>query len=158
VRGSTEAVHTPGPAIGTERLALDIPPDPEHVRTARLFAAATARHYGIGEEDVEDLKVAVSEAVTNAIRAHADAAVGDPISIVASADGSAVRFDVIDAGAGFDPAERASDSADYTPPGGLIEGTLGLVVISALFPNAAIVSNPDHGMTVSIVIERPAGA
>jgi serine/threonine-protein kinase RsbW len=148
----SEAVERPGTS-GTDDLVLDIPPQPEHARTARLFAAAAARHFAIDEERVEDLKVAISEAATNAIKAHADAGVDDPITVVASAEPAGVRFTVIDAGRGFDPVE-AEASSDYTPPAGLNEGTLGLALITALFPSSAIRRNEQRGMTVSIPVER----
>jgi serine/threonine-protein kinase RsbW len=155
LRGS-EAVRSSGNDAGMFELVLDIPPDPEQVRTARLFAAAAARHFGLDEEGVEDLKVAISEACTNAIHAHRGAGIDDPIHIVATSEPQILRFDVVDAGGGFDP-EIAKADADYTPPSGLAGGSLGLALIRSLFPKVEIMRNPDRGMTVSIVADRPAG-
>jgi serine/threonine-protein kinase RsbW len=135
-------------------LVLDIPAHPEHVRTARLFAAAVARHFSLDEERVEDLKVAISEAVTNAIHAHRAAAVDEPVRVAAVPEASRIRFDVVDAGAGFDPELALSYQQDYTPPAGISEGTLGLVLIRSLFPAVEITRNDDRGMTVSIPVER----
>lgn len=42
--------------------SLVIPPGPEHVRTARLLAASVARQSGFGEDVVDDVRLAVSEA------------------------------------------------------------------------------------------------
>jgi serine/threonine-protein kinase RsbW len=154
VPGRSEALEQTGPAAGTDDLVLDIPADPEHARTARLFAAAVARHFEVDEERVEDLKVAISEACTNAMHAHRAAAVDDSIRIVARPEAGRVVFDVVDAGAGFDPVEAMSTAMDYTPPAGLFEGSLGLVLIRSLFPGMQIARNPDRGMTVSIPVER----
>lgn len=151
MRGQSEAVEVPGTA-GTDDLVLDIPPLAEHARTARLFAAAAARHFEVDEERVEDLKVAISEAATNAINAHAKAGIEDAIRIVASSEPAALRFDVIDAGPGFEPL--TTTEGDYTPPSGLQEGTLGLVVINSLFPSMHIRRNETRGMTISILVER----
>lgn len=151
MRGQSEAVETPG-AAGTEDLVLDIPPNAEHARTARLFAAAAARHFEIDEERVDDLKVAISEAATNAINAHTAAGVDDPIRVVAKEEPGGIRFSVTDAGPGFVPETPSKD--DYTPPLGLREGTLGLALISALFPTMDIRRNAERGMTISILIER----
>lgn len=151
--GSPEAVRARGNDAGTDDLALEIPADPEQVRTARLFAGSTARHFGLDEETVEDLKVAISEAVTNAIRAHSDADVDAPIRITAVVDDAALRFDVVDQGRAIVPP--ANDEIDYTPPTGLGASTLGMVVISSLFPSVEITPNAGEGSTVSITIERP---
>jgi serine/threonine-protein kinase RsbW len=153
VRGQSEAVEIPG-AAGTDDLVLDIPPQAEHARTARLFAAAAARHFEVDEERVDDLKIAISEACTNAIKANAAAGVDDTIRVVAHAEPGGIRFSVTDAGAGFDPDSAIRSAEGYTPPSGLNEGTLGLALISSLFPTMDISRNHDRGMTVSILVER----
>jgi serine/threonine-protein kinase RsbW len=136
---------------GSEDLVLEIAPEPEHVRTARLFAAAAARHFNIDEEKVDDLKVAISEACTNSFRAHHAAHVSDPVVVVASPSDGGVRFSVIDAGKGFEPDAGSSD-LEKTPPGGLFEGSLGLTLIRTLFPDVEMKRNSNRGMTVSFVV------
>jgi serine/threonine-protein kinase RsbW len=149
----SEAVDTSG-AAGTNDLVLDFPPHAEHARTARLFAAAVARHFAVDEERIEDLKVAISEAVTNAIKAHAEAQVDDLIRVVVAAEPDGIRFTVMDAGSGFDPDRASVTGDDYTPPSGLNEGTLGLDLIRSLFPTMDIRRNDQRGMTLSILLER----
>ncbi len=63
---------------------------PENLVSARLFAASVARHLGSGEEQVEDLKLAVSEACTNAIQTAAS----EPVAITIAPDGDAVAVRV----------------------------------------------------------------
>lgn len=46
---------------------LRLPPAPEHVRTARLVAVAAARRSGLAEEIVDDVRLAVGEAVARAV-------------------------------------------------------------------------------------------
>jgi serine/threonine-protein kinase RsbW len=152
--GRSEALRSTGAAAGTDEVVLEIPAEPEHVRTARLFAASAARQFGVDEERVEDLKVAVSEAATNAMNAHHASGTREPIRIVVSPEAAAVRVSVVDAGAGFEPSERIDATEDYTPPAGLFEGSLGLALIRSLFPSAKISRNAAQGMTVSIVIDR----
>jgi len=154
VAAPIEAVRMPDRVAGTDELVLEIPPDPEQIRTARLFAAASARHFGIDEERVEDLKVAISEACTNAMKAHRHSGLGDPIRVIATPDPGGVRFAVVDAGAGFDPPEALVEAEDDAPPSGITEGTLGLALIGALFPGAEIERNAGRGMTVLIFVEH----
>lgn len=143
--------------LTTETFFLDLPPEPEHVRTARLFAAAIARHFGAVEDRVEDLKVAISEAATNSIKAHRQTEMDSPVRIAADAELDGLRFRVIDAGPGFaaDASAAAPDDTP-TPVPGLFEGSLGLTVIRSLFPDVQISRNSERGMTVSFFVETAA--
>jgi serine/threonine-protein kinase RsbW len=49
---------------------LRLPADVQYVGLARLVVTVAARQAGMADERVEDLKIAVSEATTNAITAH----------------------------------------------------------------------------------------
>src|SRR5438034_836752 len=54
-----------------ELVELEIPARPEFVALARLLVSAMASgHGGLADDRVDDLKLAVSEACTNAIEAH----------------------------------------------------------------------------------------
>lgn len=156
MRAGTENLDGAGSVLTASELVLDVPPEPEHVRTARLFAAAAARHFSLREERIEDLKVAISEACTNAFRAHADAGLSDPVRVIAVAEADGVRFSVVDAGRGFEPPP-ADAGKDYTPPGGIFDGSLGLTLIHSLFPDAEIARNAGAGMTVSFVVQTNGG-
>ena len=144
-----DAGGTPG-VRQQDELVLELTSEAEHVRTARLFAAAAARHFNVDEERVEDLKVAISEAVTNSFRAHDAAHVSDPVVVVAAPAENGVRYSVVDAGEGFEP--HAGEGGDYTPPMGIFEGSLGLALIRTLFPDVQIKRNEGRGMTVSFVV------
>jgi hypothetical protein len=67
---------------------LQLPPSAEHLSTARSFAASVARHYDVGGESVEDLKIAISEACIDALVA------GTAIHVRAEEVGRAVAFAV----------------------------------------------------------------
>lgn len=53
--------------IKSERVVMTIPARPEYVGVVRLAAAAIAGRMAFGYDEVEDLKVAVSEACSEAI-------------------------------------------------------------------------------------------
>lgn len=135
-----------------EELRLSIPPEPGYIAMARMFAGSVARHFGCDEDVVEDVKVAVSEACTNSVKAHRDRRNSEPIELVARLDDGRITFEVVDAGGGIDTSlQKAISESAATPAAGLYEGSLGLMLIRSLFPGTEIVRNGDRGTTVRFV-------
>lgn len=60
---------------------LDVLPDPAHVRLVRLVAVSLARLHGVGEEVVEDVRLAVGEACGRAVAAHVRAELVTPVAV-----------------------------------------------------------------------------
>lgn len=56
--------------MNPDSFELELPTRAEHLGTARSFVAAVARRYAVSGETVEDLKLAVSEACTDAMAAE----------------------------------------------------------------------------------------
>jgi anti-sigma regulatory factor (Ser/Thr protein kinase) len=82
-----------------------------------LDSAAAARH-AIGElsdrlpeEQLGDVRLLVSELVTNALR-HGDLSEQDRIQLAVDVTDSRVRVEVSDPGRGFSPSETPSDPED----------------------------------------------
>jgi anti-sigma regulatory factor (Ser/Thr protein kinase) len=67
------------------------------LKEARDFAARAAQEFGLNEGACYDVKVAMSEAVTNAIQ-HGSSSPRDPIRIAIMAEGPALVFEVLDTG------------------------------------------------------------
>jgi anti-sigma regulatory factor (Ser/Thr protein kinase) len=76
-------------------MTLEIPADAAYAVTARLFVAAAARDLGVPEEIAEDLRLAASELVANAVEAGRPG----PIRLALHGDAGAVRLDVSGVGA-----------------------------------------------------------
>ncbi|MCA1830131.1 MAG: ATP-binding protein [Actinobacteria bacterium] len=131
-------------ARAPERSVLEIPPDPASIRTARLFAAAVARHFACAEGEVEDVRLAVSEAVTSAVRAQSDLRDPTPIRVAAERADSRLLFEITSTG----PPPVAPE-AGQTPPGGLYEGSLGVALVDSLFDDSAIARTSDGGTLVA---------
>jgi serine/threonine-protein kinase RsbW len=97
---------------------------------AKARDAALALHPVLGPERLEDLRLVLSELVTNAI-VHGQGAVVD---VRLTAEGGIVRGEVVDGGEGF----------EAPPPGGLgDEGGRGLGIVATLTRRWGV----EHGST-----------
>lgn len=113
------------------RIELKIPASAQWVRVVRLTVAGVASRLHFNVNDVEDIKLAVAEAVNNAIL-HAPVAPHREamVSIVIESDENGLWISVSDQGRlpdGFNVEERALDPEDELP-----EGKLGLLLIRSL--------------------------
>jgi anti-sigma regulatory factor (Ser/Thr protein kinase) len=71
--------------------------DLRRLKEARDFAEQAAADFGLDGAACYDVKLAMSEAVTNAIQ-HGSSSPRDPIKIVIAAEGGALVFEVLDTG------------------------------------------------------------
>jgi anti-sigma regulatory factor (Ser/Thr protein kinase) len=71
--------------------------DVARLKEARDFAERAASEFGLDEDACYDVKVAMSEAVTNAIR-HGSSSSNDQIRIVVTEKGGSLIFEVLDTG------------------------------------------------------------
>ncbi|CAM5664045.1 hypothetical protein SGRIM128S_09761 [Streptomyces griseomycini] len=55
---------------------------PEHVRTARLVAAAVARRAGVDEAVLDEVRLAVGEACTRAVGLHRNGGITAPVKVL----------------------------------------------------------------------------
>lgn len=108
---------TPPPDTGLETTAelveLDLPAKPEVVAVARLVVGAlAAADEAFSEDRAADLRLAVSEACTNAIQAQRRGADGSnaigPINLRFELTPGCIEVTVEDHGGGFDPGELTS--------------------------------------------------
>jgi len=76
-------------------MTLEIPADAAYAVTARLFVVAAARDLGVSEVIAEDLRLAASELVANAVEAGRPG----PIRLALRADPGTVRLEVSGVGA-----------------------------------------------------------
>jgi anti-sigma regulatory factor (Ser/Thr protein kinase) len=86
----------------------------------------------VDQDLLDDIRLLVSELVTNAIR-HAEAAPGGEVGLDVSIKGERVRVEVADPGDGFDPAPRTGSMAK---PGGW-----GLYLVDRIADRWGVVKN-----------------
>jgi serine/threonine-protein kinase RsbW len=128
-----------------QEVELKLPPDKQHVGLARLVVVSAARRCGMDEERVEDLRIAVSEATTNAILAHQREDSPDRITLRfgATEDGE-FQVTISDTGPGFDPKTAEElEARDWS-----IEGGLGVTLIRGLADHVEFVR--EAGMRVQL--------
>ncbi len=120
-----------------EEIELEIPARPEFLAVARLVvSAAAANEPTFSEERIDDLRLAVSEAATNAIEEQRRANRVDGgdvgVTIRCTVDSGQVEVEVGDQGAGFDP-NLLVPHPDVTDPARLDhERGLGIPLIRLL--------------------------
>jgi serine/threonine-protein kinase RsbW len=144
-----------------ERVELEIPARPEYLALARLMAAASAAAIPMFPDDrLDDLRLAVSEACTNAIEAQirvgeAHAAAGEPVDdrvlIRCFVNDERVEINVIDHGAGFDPDMLAIHPPATDPSRLNYERGLGIPLIRILTDEVEFQPSPD-GTRVRMVL------
>lgn len=145
VRGRAGAVSE------TERdvVELRVPPDPKYIALVRLAVAGVASRAGMTVDDVDDVKVAVCEAFTNAIDHAYEGLEQSPVLIRMRPGSTDLRVEVVDEGVGFDPA-----GLDFSSEPDLSkEGGLGLYLVHRYMDEVRIESAPGSGARI-IMIKR----
>lgn len=129
------------------RLELTFPSTPAYVGTARAFVAAAARHFGAEEEHVADLKVAVSEACSGAVRATGGAT--KPFHLLVDAHPHELRVEIVTPSR--PPIEEPVPEVDPDLPSGQFEEAVRATLINALFPEATF-EHLDSGLSVRFAV------
>lgn len=133
-------------------VTLEIPARPEFLGLVRAVVAAAANvESDFRDGRVEDLRLAVSEATTNAIEAHQLIGLDNRISVQAAMSGDRIEVVVRDQGPGFDPDALEAMPEPDTPERLFFEHGLGIPLMKRLTDESDI-SSSDEGTTVRLVI------
>lgn len=126
---------------------------PEHVRTARLVAAAVARRAGVDEAVLDEVRLAVGEACSRAVGLHRSNDVMTPIRVVLTEEEKTFSIEVGDEvpGAGVAAADAvgvpgaraAAPAEDFDDADG--EDEMGLAVIRGLVDDVEVSAGEDGG-------------
>jgi serine/threonine-protein kinase RsbW len=133
---------------------LEIPARAEFVALARRVVSSFAStSFGLEDDRIDDLKIAVSEACTNAIEAHDAAETDERVLIRCDDNEGHLEVRIEDRGRGFDP-ETLPEHPPVTDPTRLkFERGLGIPLIRSLVDDLDITSSHD-GTQVRIVMRR----
>lgn len=114
-------------------IELEIPARPEFVGLARLVVSALASsRRALADDRVDDLKLAVSEACTNAIEAHADIDLDERVTVRWRETDDRLEVSVEDRGQGFDPRALPQHPPVTDPERLNFERGLGIPLIRTL--------------------------
>jgi len=126
---------------------LRLPCKAKYIAVARLAVSGIAARLGLTLDDVEDLKVAVSEACTNVIdHAFGACAPEQCMTLRCWAREGELRVEVVDAGCGFEAAEPPANRLQAAQPRGL-----GLFLIRELMDEVQVISSVGSGTTIAMV-------
>jgi serine/threonine-protein kinase RsbW len=136
-------------------IVLEIPPRLDYLAVVRLVVAtAAAIDPPLADSRLDDLRLAVTEACSNAIKAHRAEAAEEPVVITCHLDDDRFRVDIRDRGPGFDPDALAA-LPDPTDPSRLHhESGLGIPLIRVLTDDVSFAAE-DDGTVVSMTLKRP---
>ncbi|MFB7177690.1 ATP-binding protein [Streptomyces sp. NPDC056257] len=120
---------------------------PEHVRTARLVAAAVARRAGVEEAVLDEVRLAVGEACSRAVGLHRSYGLTAPVRVVLTEEDKTFSIEVGDEvpapGGGTGEAVSGLDAA--LDPDAETEDEMGLAVISGLVDDVEVTSGESGG-------------
>ncbi|MEU6103634.1 ATP-binding protein [Streptomyces flaveolus] len=117
---------------------------PEHVRTARLVAAAVARRAGVDEAVLDEVRLAVGEACSRAVGLHQHGGITAPVNVSLIEEEKQFSIEVGDkaphAVSGAGAPDTAVDDAEAE------EDEMGLAVISGLVDDVEVSAGKDGGL------------
>jgi serine/threonine-protein kinase RsbW len=121
---------------GMRTIRLRVPARAEFVALARLALSGIADIVALPDEQLADLKLALTEAVSNSVR-HAYADEEGFVSIAYELRGDALAVEVVDDGRGFDPESPPPLEGEE-----LTEGGLGIAIIRTIADEFELQSRP----------------
>jgi serine/threonine-protein kinase RsbW len=135
--GETALVETAGEQLeGMRTVRLRVPARAEYIALARLALSGLADIVTLPDDLLADLKLALTEAVSNSVR-HAYAGAGGCVSIAYELRGDALAVEVVDDGKGFDPESPPALEGEE-----LTEGGLGIAIIRTIADEFELHSSP----------------
>lgn len=124
-------------AEGIHVVRLRIPAKPEYIALGRLALTGLAQARGLDSDTVGDLKLALTEAVSNSVRHAYGGEDEGQVEIRYELRSDSLVVEVVDDGPGFDPEETPSFDGEE-----LSEGGLGIAIIRTIADGVEIDSRP----------------
>lgn len=130
---------TPLPTMVQWRMELKLACEPELIAVARLACASFASQFGFGLDEVEDIKLAVSEACTNVIQHAYEEREGQNFLVRCWIEQNSLTIEVCDWGRGLMPG---------------FQSHFGMKIIQAVMDDVNFLSEEGKGTIVRMVKRR----
>lgn len=127
--------------MSSQIIKMEISSNPEYVSIIRLTASGIANKIGFSIDDIEDIKVAISEACTNAIKHSTNEIFYITFKILENG----LYIEIEDKGRGYDV--NSLPKPDLENPK---ENGLGLFIIQALMDEVSIDSKENQGTIIKM--------
>ena len=124
-----------------DRITLSLPNAPEYVSVARLTLSGIANRMGFNIDEIEDLKVVIADACTNALKHGCGSNCNYNIDFFVCE--SQLIIEVTDKGKGFD--HKKLRQPDLSKPR---EGGLGIFIIRSLMDEVEFIENGECGISI----------
>ncbi|OJH00803.1 anti-sigma B factor RsbW [Staphylococcus hominis] len=140
-------------SLKNDYIEMKLPASAEYVRLIRLTLSGVFTRAGASYDDIEDSKIAVSEAVTNAVKhAYKHSEQNGMINICFELFDDKIKIIISDQGESFDYESTKSKLGPYQENENidfLREGGLGLFLIESLMDEVKV--SKESGVTISMI-------
>ena len=140
-----------------DTIQLSVPCAAEYVGVVRLTVSGVATRMNFSIEEIEDIKIALSEACTNAVQyAFKEGDKNARIDVVFEVYANKLVIMIKDDGIGFDVESASSQKSKIEDLDSLDASAkvpnlgLGMTFINSLMDDAEFISKPGEGTTVMI--------
>lgn len=130
-----------------QEVTLRIPAASDYVAVARLAISGVAARMNYTIEEIDDIKVAVSEACTNVVQHAYDHPETSHINVACKIYENKLEITVSDEGKGYDPERVVSEKINTQSIEKFGLG-LGMTFIKSLMDDAEFTSSPGEGSAV----------
>ena len=140
-------------SLKNDYIEMKLPASAEYVSLIRLTLSGVFTRAGASYDDIEDSKIAVSEAVTNAVKhAYKHSEQNGMINICFALFDDKIKIIISDQGESFDYESTKSKLGPYQENENidfLREGGLGLFLIESLMDEVKV--SKESGVTISMI-------
>ena len=125
---------------------LQIPPQPVHVRTARLVGVAAARRAQLPDALIDELRLALGEACSRAVALHAAHAPTSPVIVTVRDEDGQLTVEVLDLGPAPGSIDGSVQELLHESPG---DPNVALAFLTGLVEDVEV-SSETTGTTVRL--------
>jgi serine/threonine-protein kinase RsbW len=136
-----------------QRVLVNIPSNPLFERVVRASADEVGQAIGLTQERIEDLKLAVSEAVNNAIEHGNRLESSKLVEVVFALDAEKLEVSIRDEGQGSGPIDFSRKIVEEQNLEGGMHRGFGMYLISALVDHCEV-SSSQGGTTLTLRLYR----